>query len=270
MKGGAVNDGSNVAARTVLITGAGSGIGRAVALALGAEGARLALLDIDHAAAEKVAAELDGALALACDVAQQAQVRAAFAAVEEHFGGVDVLVNNAIAPVPRAHPEDLELERWEHSLRVNLTGYFLCAQEAGRRMIATGHGGAIVNVSSINGSSAVGRGNLAYSVTKAGVNQLTRELAIEWAPHRIRVNAVQPCQTRTAKLAEVLDHPDVKAKSVVADMLRGIPLARFAEPEEIAAGVVFLASAQASMITGVLLPIDGGNLAFNPGGTVLW
>jgi NAD(P)-dependent dehydrogenase (short-subunit alcohol dehydrogenase family) len=265
-----VSDGGKAAGQVVVITGAGSGIGRVVALALAGKGARLALLDIDGRAAEAVAGEVDGAIAVACDVAEHAQVEGAFALVEERLGGVDVLVNNAIAPVPRSHPEDLELERWEHSLRVNLTGYFLCAQEAGRRMIAAGNGGAIVNVSSINGSSAVGRGNFAYSVTKAGVNQMTRELAIEWAPHRIRVNAVQPCQTRTAKLAEVLDHPDVAAQSVVADMLRGIPLARFAEPEEIAAAVVFLASAQASIITGVLLPVDGGNLAFNAGGTVIW
>jgi len=153
---------------------------------------------------------------------------------------------------------------------VNLTGYFLCAQAAGRRMIAAGRGGAIVNISSINGSSALGRGNLAYSVTKGGVNMLTRELAIEWAPHGIRVNAVQPCQTKTAKLVEVLEHPDVETAGVTQDILRGIPLGRFAEPDEIAAAVVFLASPQASMITGAMLPVDGGNLAFNAGGTVAW
>jgi NAD(P)-dependent dehydrogenase (short-subunit alcohol dehydrogenase family) len=197
-------------------------------------------------------------------------VAAAFAAVDERFGRIDLLVNNAVIPVPRVHPEDLALSDWQRTLDVNLTGYFLCAQAAGRRMIAAGRGGAIVNISSINGSSALGRGNLAYSVTKGGVNMLTRELAIEWAPHGIRVNAVQPCQTKTAKLVEVLEHPGVETSGVTHDILRGIPLGRFAEPDEIAAAVVFLASPQASMITGAMLPVDGGNLAFNAGGTVEW
>jgi NAD(P)-dependent dehydrogenase (short-subunit alcohol dehydrogenase family) len=209
-------------------------------------------------------------VAVECDVADPERVAAAFAAVDERFGRIDLLVNNAVIPVPRVHPEDLALSDWQRTLDVNLTGYFLCAQAAGRRMIAAGRGGAIVNISSINGSSALGRGNLAYSVTKGGVNMLTRELAIEWAPHGIRVNAVQPCQTKTAKLVEVLEHPGVETSGVTHDILRGIPLGRFAEPDEIAAAVVFLASPQASMITGAMLPVDGGNLAFNAGGTVEW
>ena len=261
---------SNVA----VVTGAGSGIGRAIAVSLAERRYLLALLDVDVERAEETA-ELARrssveAAAVVCDVADPEQVAAAFAAVDERLGRIDLLVNNAVIPVPRVHPEDLALTDWQRTLDVNLTGYFLCAQAAGTRMIAAGHGGAIVNISSINGSSALGRGNLAYSVTKGGVNMLTRELAVEWAPHGVRVNAVQPCQTRTAKLIEVLEHPGVEAAGVTRDILRGIPLGRFAEADEIAAAVVFLASPQASMITGALLPVDGGNLAFNAGGTVEW
>ena len=269
---------SNVA----VVTGAGSGIGRATAVSLAEQQYLLALLDVDVEHAEETATLVRGsgldALAVECDVADPERVAAAFAAVDERFGRIDLLVNNAVIPVPRVHPEDLALSDWQRTLDVNLTGYFLCAQAAGRRMIAAGHGGAIVNISSINGSSALGRGNLAYSVTKGGVNMLTRELAIEWAPHGIRVNAVQPCQTKTAKLVEdllldlveVLEHSGVETAGVTQDILRGIPLGRFAEPDEIAAAVVFLASPQASMITGAMLPVDGGNLAFNAGGTVEW
>ncbi len=261
---------SNVA----VVTGAGSGIGRATALSLAEQQYLLALLDVDLEHAEETTTLVRGsrldAVAVECDVADPERVAAAFAAVDERFGRIDLLVNNAVIPVPRVHPEDLALSDWQRALDVNLTGYFLCAQAAGRRMIAAGRGGAIVNISSINGSSALGRGNLAYSVTKGGVNMLTRELAIEWAPHGIRVNAVQPCQTKTAKLVEVLEHPGVETAGVTQDILRGIPLGRFAESDEIAAAVVFLASPQASMITGAMLPVDGGNLAFNAGGTVAW
>ena len=261
---------SNVA----VVLGAVWGMVRATAVWLAAHKARLGVLAVAVAHAEETTtlvrrSGLD-ALAVECDVADPARVAAAFAAVDERFGRIDLLVNNAVIPVPRVHPEDLAPSDWQRTLDVNLTGYFLCAQAAGRRMIAAGHGGAIVNISSINGSSALGRGNLAYSVTKGGVNMLTRELAIEWAPHGIRVNAVQPCQTKTAKLVEVLEHSGVETAGVTQDILRGIPLGRFAEPDEIAAAVVFLASPQASMITGAMLPVDGGNLAFNAGGTVEW
>jgi NAD(P)-dependent dehydrogenase (short-subunit alcohol dehydrogenase family) len=256
------------------VTGAGSGIGRAIAVSLAEQQYLLALLDVDVERAEETAelarrSDVEVA-AVDCDVADLERVAVAFAAVDERFGRIDLLVNNAVIPVPRVHPEDLALPDWRRTLDVNLTGCFLCAQAAGRRMIAAGRGGAIVNISSINGSSALGRGNLAYSVTKGGINMLTRELAIEWAPHGIRVNAVQPCQTKTAKLIEVLEHPGVETAGVTQDILRGIPLGRFAEPDEIAAAVVFLASPQASMITGTMLPVDGGNLAFNAGGTVEW
>jgi NAD(P)-dependent dehydrogenase (short-subunit alcohol dehydrogenase family) len=153
---------------------------------------------------------------------------------------------------------------------VNVTGCFLCAQAAGRRMIARGEGGAIINMSSIAGSSALGRGNFAYSVSKGAVNQFTRELAIEWAPYRIRVNAIQPCQVLTPALQSLIDDPQFDSDSLVATFLRGIPLGRLAQPEDIAAAALFLASDAASMITGALLPVDGGNLAMNAGGTVQW
>ncbi len=261
-------------APVAVVTGAGSGIGRAIAIALAEHDYRLALLDVAVEPAAETAALADRSGAetavFDCDVSDPDRVAAAFAGIDERFGGIDLLVNNAVTPVPRVHPEELALRDWQQSLDVNLTGCFLCAQAAGRRMIAAGRGGSIVNISSINASTALGRGNLAYSVSKGGVNTLTRELAVEWAPHGIRVNAVQPCQTNTAKLAEVLEHPSVETSLVVRDMLHGIPLGRFAEVDEIAAAVVFLASPQASMVTGVLLPVDGGNLAFNAGGTLEW
>jgi len=248
-----------------VVTGSASGIGRAIVVALAEAGADVVGLDLAAEEAARVAA-----VGLRCDVSSADSVETAFAEVDARLGRVDVLVNNAVAPVPRVYPEELTVGDWQAALDVNLTGYFLCAQAAGRRMIARGEGGAIVNVSSIASMSALGRGNFAYSASKGGVNQLTRELAIEWAPHRIRVNAILPCQTRTPKLQEILDHPNVQAQSVLADILRGIPLGRFGEPEEVAAAALFLVSDAASMITGALLPVDGGNLALNAGGTVGW
>jgi len=166
----------------------------------------------------------------------------------------------------QGQPEEFPLDIWEEVLRTNLTGYFLFARAAGKRMIAQGDGGAIVNVSSIAGASSLGRGNLAYGASKSGVNQLTRELAVEWAHHGIRVNAIQPCQFLNAGWRRMVADP--RRSALVQHVLAGIPIGRMGEPHEIVGPVLFLASDAASMVTGVLLPVDGGNLALNPTGSL--
>ena len=137
-------------------------------------------------------------------------------------------------------------------------------------MIRRGKGGSIVNISSIAGSSALGRGNFVYSTAKGGINQFTRELAIEWAPHKIRVNAIQPAQILTPAMNEILNRPGSESTLARARMLNGIPLDRFGLPEDVARAAVFLASEGASWITGHLLPVDGGSLALNAGGSKVW
>lgn len=257
--------------RVAVVTGAGGSLGRAIAVGLAEAGASLALLDVQPVALAATAAAVRRAdrpaLALPTDVASEAAVEAAFAAVEAAFGRIDILVNNAAAPVDRAVPEAFPLEAWERSLAVNLTGYFLCARAAGARMVPARRG-SIVNMSSIAGSSALGRGNFAYSVSKGGVNQLTRELAIEWAQHGIRVNAIQPAQFHNAAWDSMLADPGKAA--LVEHVLAGIPLGRLGDPAEVVGPVIFLASDAAAMVTGTLLPVDGGNLALNAGGSVHW
>ncbi len=132
--------------------------------------------------------------------------------------------------------------------------------------IDQGHGGSIVNVSSIASASSLGRGNLAYGASKSGVNQLTRELAVEWAHHGIRVNGIQPCQFLNAGWRGMVADPS-KA-DLVQRVLSGIPIGRMGEPREIVGPVLFLVSDAASMVTGALLPVDGGNLALNPTGSL--
>jgi NAD(P)-dependent dehydrogenase (short-subunit alcohol dehydrogenase family) len=157
------------------------------------------------------------------------------------------------------------MDDWEKSFRINVTSYFLCCREAGRRMIERGAGGAIMNMCSIAGTSALGRGSFPYSIAKGGIAMMTKELALEWAPHGIRVNAIQPCQFLTPGLRHRLDNP---ALGHIRDkFLSGIPLNRLGEPHEMVGPVIFLVSDAAAMVTGVLLPVDGGNLAMNAGGT---
>jgi NAD(P)-dependent dehydrogenase (short-subunit alcohol dehydrogenase family) len=188
----------------------------------------------------------------------------AFAQVDETLGKVDILVNLAYTPTFGA-PEELSLADWEHAFRINVTSYFLCCQQAGRRMIAQGGGGSILNMCSIGGTSAIGRGSYPYSVSKGGIVMLTKELAVEWARHGIRVNAIQPCQFMTPGLKHRLDNPELG--HIRERFLSGIPLNRLGEPHEMVGPVVFLVSDAAAMVTGVLLPVDGGNLALNAGGT---
>jgi len=253
-----------------LVTGAGGMFGRVTAIGLARSGASVFATDKDAPTlartVEMVRAEGGRCESLAGDGSDAAVVDATFAALDDAFGAIDVLVNNAGINPRQGHPEDIPLATWEHVLQVNLTSYFLHAQAAARRMIAAGAGGSIVNVSSIAGASALGRGNLAFGVSKAGVDQLTRELATEWAMHRIRVNSILPCQFLNDGLRDYITDP---ANKTIADrILDGIPMGRMGRAEEIVGPILFLASPAASMVTGVNLPVDGGNLALNAGGTL--
>jgi NAD(P)-dependent dehydrogenase (short-subunit alcohol dehydrogenase family) len=256
--------------RHVVVTGGGGGLGQALAATFAAANARVSLLDVAAADAEAVAAGITGtggsAAARRCDVADPGDVADAFAWAEATFGLPDILVNNA-AINHRGTSLEISGAEWARTIAINLTGYFQCSQRFARGLTGAGMTGAIVNISSIGGVTALGRGNFSYGVTKGGVNQMTRELAVAWGPRGIRVNAVAPCQIATEGLKDLSRRPSAEGH-LLDTFLRGIPLGRLAEPAEVAAAVAFLASDAASMITGVVLPVDGGNLALNAGGTI--
>lgn len=258
--------------RVVVVTGAGSGLGRHLSLALAQHGAQVVCVgrtrESINETVERIAKTNRKALMIECDVQYEEQVQELFRQVDDAFGRVDVLLNNA-AVGSHTKPEELPLAEWRNVLDVNVTGYFLCAQQAGRRMIAR-RKGSIINMSSIGGASAVGRGNMAYDVSKAAINQLTRDLAIEWAKHNVRVNALMPCQFRTEGLQRLIDNPKFDSDSLIKRFLHGIPMNRLGEPEDLVGPTIFLASDASAMVTGTLLPVDGGNLALNAGGSHIW
>jgi NAD(P)-dependent dehydrogenase (short-subunit alcohol dehydrogenase family) len=256
--------------RVALITGAGGAFGRAIAAGFAEVGARVFLTDRDAARLEETAAIVRAAGGTCAtrpgDVGSTDDIDGVFEQLDQEFGQIDILVNNAGSNPMQGKPEEFPLDIWQDVLRTNLTGYFLFARAAGKRMIARGRGGSIVNVSSIASASSLGRGNLAYGTSKSGVNQLTRELAVEWAHRGIRVNAIQPCQFLNAGWRAMIADPN--RSGLVERVLSGIPIGRMGNPEEIVGPVLFLVSDAASMVTGVLLPVDGGNLALNSTGSL--
>jgi NAD(P)-dependent dehydrogenase (short-subunit alcohol dehydrogenase family) len=238
--------------RVALVTGGGSGIGRASAHALAQAGAHVAVSDIDEDAARAVAHEIGRGEAHRLDVADEAAVEAVVGAVMGRHSRIDILVNNAGLGA-RMPTVELPTERWRHVLAVNLDGSFFCARAAGRHMVAAGRG-AVVNVASIMG--LVGGAhypNLAYHSAKGALVNFTRALACEWAAQGVRVNAVAPTFARTR-----LTEPLLADAAMTGRLIADTPMGRFAEPEEVAAATLFLASDAASMITGAILPVDGG------------
>jgi NAD(P)-dependent dehydrogenase (short-subunit alcohol dehydrogenase family) len=238
-----------------IVTGAGSGIGRAVATTLGARGDVVVCADIDEAsAAETSFAAGAPASAARLDVTDPAACDELIAEVVATHGGVDVLVT--CAGVELGSPADTFAEdAWRRVIDVNLSGTFWCARAAGRAMIAAGTGGRIVLIGSINSRIALA-GQAAYCASKGGVAMLGAALAVDWAQHRITVNTVGPGVVDTPMSAVSLADPERRA------MLMGnTPLGRPAAPSEIAAVVAFLASDDASYMTGAYVPVDGGWLA---------
>jgi NAD(P)-dependent dehydrogenase (short-subunit alcohol dehydrogenase family) len=256
--------------KVAVVTGAGEGLGREIAVGFARFGAALAICDVDDgglAVTRRLIEDAGGrVLSRHADVGLPGEVDALFEELDRQFGRVDVLVNNAGINLSWVPGLDA-LEGWARTLQTNVIGSFLCARAAARRMVARGTGGSIINISSTCGSSAMGRGCLPYSVSKGGINQLTRELAIEWGKYGIRVNAIEPCQFLTRGWAANAEDPSKRA--LVRHVEQGIPLGRMGRPEEIVGPAVFLASEASSMVTGVLLPVDGGNLSLNAAGGIL-
>jgi NAD(P)-dependent dehydrogenase (short-subunit alcohol dehydrogenase family) len=252
------SDPFSLTGRVAAVTGGGSGIGLASAQALARAGARVAILDRNPVAAEILATLGDGTdhFAVVADVADEASLEAAFQAVTERAKALDILVNSAGTAIRRPAVE-LTVADWDTVVNVNMTGTFLASRIAARHMIATGTKGSIVNVSSIMGFSGGGLyPNISYQTTKGAIVNMTRALAVEWAPNGIRVNAVAPTYVRTPFIAGLVADPDL-----VARIEAMTPLRRLADPEEVASAILFLAGPGASMVTGHTLPVDGGFLA---------
>lgn len=258
--------------RTAIVTGGAGSLGSAVSKGLAAAGAKVAVADLHRENTDRVRDEIaragGHAMGIACDSTREADVISLFDTVEAKLGPVDILVNAVACPIPRHQPQDVTLEAFQALQDGILNCFFLTCREAGRRMIAAKRPGSIVNFGSIAGENALGRGAMPYGVAKAGVGQLTRELAFAWARHGIRVNAILPCQFMNSMWAAQIASPE--ASELLKTVRRGIPIGRLGQPEEVVGPAIFLVSEAASMVTGVLLPVDGGNLAMNAGGSVEW
>ena len=243
--------GFSLKGKRALVTGGASGIGAAICDAFAAKGALVAVVDLNADAAHAKANELgNGAISLACDVADPASVNNAASGALRAFGGLDILVNSA-GVVFLAPADELPLDYWDKTIAVNLKGTFLMSQAVGKAMIAAGRRGKIINLASQAGSVAIDQ-HVAYCASKFGVIGLSKVLAAEWGKHGICVNTISPTVVLTELGKKAWEGPKGEA------LKTRIPSGRFALPQEIAAAAVFLASNGADMVNGADLVVDGG------------
>jgi 3-oxoacyl-[acyl-carrier protein] reductase len=249
--------------KVALVTGAAMGIGAAIAEQLARDGMTVLVSDINKEEAEKTASHFRetglSAHALLLDVAQHASIQAAFNQIANTYGRCDVMVNNA--GIAKTFPFiDFPLDNWLATMNINLTGTLICSQHAARLMVPR-RWGRIINIASVAGMRAVGKGRTAYGTSKAAVIGLTRQIASELADQGITANAIAPGPVDTP-MTEVLHSPAFREAYTNA-----IPEKRYGRPAEIAAAVSFLASEQAAYITGVAIPVDGGFMSAGALGT---
>lgn len=236
--------------KVVIVTGAGHGIGRAIAERFGAEGARVAVNDVSEARANEVAEAIQGeeTIAVKADVSSKAEVDAMFDRVLARWGAVDILVNNAGLIYADRHFLEGDEAWWDRVLGINLKGAFLCSHRAAHIMARQGSG-VIISMSS-GGATKAHRGNVAYDASKGGIEAMTRAMALDLAPYGIRVNAVVPGFIRTYDLSD----------EAAIERGKSVPLGRMGLPEDLAGPTIFLATDDARYITGICLPVDGGVL----------
>lgn len=239
----------DLSGKVAIVTGGAMGIGFSIASRLAEAGAKVLVADKDAAAVSAAAAKLEGAVACACDVSDEAQVEAMVAKAVAEFGGVDILVNNAgiypAKPVLESTKED-----FEKILHINLKGAFFAARDAAKQMVQQGRGGTIINITSIDALHPSGSLAL-YDASKGGLWMFTKSLALELAPHKIRVNAIAPGAVAT---------PGTDFMKGSESFLAKIPMGRAAEPDDIGKVALFLACDLSSYMTGSQVVVDGGFL----------
>ena len=252
--------------RVALVSGAASGLGKAMATGLAEAGADLVLADINADGLATAARELGAlgrrVLPALCDMSQPDQIRTMFELIDAEYGRIDI-VGNVAGNARRNTPLDLTPEEVEFTLQNLVVGRLVCCQEAGRRMMASGRGGSIINLVSIAGINALGRSHLSYSMGMGAAAQMTRELSTEWAAKGVRVNAIVCAQLMNADLEERI----AADPALGATYLRGLPIGRLGDSNDIKGAAIFLASDASAWITGAMLPLDGGNLSKNAGGS---
>jgi len=251
--------------RVALVSGAAQGLGRAMAIGFAEAGADLMLADVNtnglQATAEHIEKLGRRAIPVTCDVTDVDQIRKMFAQLDREYGKIDIL-GNVAGPGVLANPEEIALQEVQRVVYGLTVARFCCCQEAGRRMLAVGKG-SIINIGSLASTTALGRGHLAYSMGMGAVAQMTRELSTEWSGRGVRVNAILPAQVINPSLIQRMQaDPNLEPT-----YLRGIPMGRLGQPDDIKGVAIFLASDASAWITGTLIPMDGGNLAMNAGGT---
>lgn len=245
--------------RVAVVTGGGGGLGRAIASGLAEFGASLVIADIDEAQARLTASALLArghyALAVSLDVSDEQQTENMVRKTLDEMGHIDILVNNA--GVSRRYPiDEFPVEEWQRVIQVNLIGAFVCSRAVGKEM-SRQRKGSIINIASIAGFIGRAIKNSAYSASKAGLISLTRTLAVQWAKSGVRVNAIAPAEMNSPLLDDLRREPGALEERVAR-----IPMGRIGNPNEIIGPTVFLASEASSFVTGHVLSVDGGALAF--------